>query len=75
MNFEKEFPSLKGMGCGCIITNRPNGIRRQDQTYQQIDVQKHCLDKQRVLEAIEKEAKTWEYETWSKKLKKELGLE
>ena len=52
--FDKEFPGLKGMGCGLVTTNRPNGIKKQDQTYQQLDIQEHCLDKQRVKEIIDK---------------------
>ena len=49
--FNKEFPGLEGMGCGFITTNRPNGIKKQEQTYQQLDIQEKCLDKQKVIEA------------------------
>ncbi len=45
MTFEEDFPSLKGEGFD--ITDQDND---GDFLFTDIDIQKHCLDKQKVLE-------------------------
>lgn len=51
MEFEEEFPSLKGLA-GFEITNRPDGIKKQVRNYSELDIQEHCLDKQRARKVI-----------------------
>ena len=76
MPFEEEFPSLEGKGTDDIKVDCMNEL-----IFHYTDIQKHCLDKQKVREAMEK-FKYW-YETGRysgnysinyDKLKKELGL-
>ena len=69
MKFEDKFPSLKQEECYDII----------DEVYDKDTLIKHCLDKQKVKEAIDKVfknsyAETSEGRCLPDELKKELGL-
>jgi len=75
MNFKKEFPSLDTITfIGHLIPK--NG--KESSFIPKIDVEKHCLDKQRVRDAIEKVfskgPRSWRATKRHIELKKELGL-
>ena len=73
MKFEKEFPSLKGEGlCNVDI----NCLKKEDNVFLAKDIQKHCLDKEKVRNAIayyEKQG-VGRYEDFKEWLKAELEL-
>jgi len=49
MRFKKQFPSLKGEGL-CHLDY--NCLNREDGVFIRKDIEKYCIDKQRVKEAI-----------------------
>ena len=84
MSFEEEFPSLK---CPFDACNDEEHFKEKGghmvfcpdgDFFHKKDIQKHCLDKQRVKEAIIK-IKQWEHhdlsKDWDIELLKELKLE
>ena len=66
MTFEKEFPSLKGKAPEYEFYKHGNYVNEQAVLIK--DIQKYCLDKQKVREAFKNCATVWDYE----KAKKEL---
>jgi len=93
MNFEEQFPELKYKTIQISFdVERHNGHKwRTDEHYtrglvEEADIQKHCLSKQRVKEAILFELEEWrdDLSNWTKEeipidfaksLMKKLGLE
>lgn len=82
MTFKKEFPSLKKnkaitlWNSGEYTFDKDIG-RDDDTAFSLQEIRKHCLDKQRVIDAIEKiRANEWvDSFPWYSYLKDELGLE
>jgi hypothetical protein len=82
MTFKKDFPSLKDIECNCYGCNEYPSERDELHSVSIEDIQKYCLDKQKVRGAIEKHmvcghsAEGIHYEKVCRKccLLKELGL-
>ena len=84
MNFEDEFPSLNKYQKMFISTYydefdiRYDSVQETERVFSKIMIEKNCLDKQKVKQAIIK-VKQWEHhdlsDEWDIELFKELGLE
>ncbi len=81
MNFEKQFPSLKRKIQNLTIVEqveRPEGISTPESGWENRkgvdveDIQKHCLDKAKVKQAI---LRNFIDDKFRRQLLKELGLE
>ena len=78
MTFEEDFPSLKGKQVSThdcvntIVMLKEELMNNNEKGYEYFekDIQEHCLDKQRVREAIEKCCGIYD----GNRLLKELGL-
>jgi len=78
MEFRKAFPSLKNIGIGfCYGALTPVAEGNWGDVFTQDELTKHCLDKQKVKEAIEKcdkESRDAFQSMIPHMLKEELGL-
>ena len=82
MNFEEEFPSLtntrfrnKNMGEDYFDGNKPYKGNFYKYWHSQEDIQNHCLDKQKVKEAIQRVCLQTGAEVTEGQLLIDLGLE